>query len=110
MVRGVGPDRRTGPFGDDRADLTTMRLRCPQVDDGDVTTTGGSTAMAPHGNDQKNQQRDNGGFAMMASCTSVVVLLLLISVVGWPIGLTIGVVGFVGMMFVHQRMMGGRHR
>ncbi|MFN0147333.1 MAG: hypothetical protein ACKVT1_12545 [Dehalococcoidia bacterium] len=69
----------------------------------------------PNDNDQKNSQGDNGGFAMMAMmmacCMSVVLLFLLIPVVGWPIGLTIGAVGFIGMMFVHQRVMGhgGHH-
>jgi FtsH-binding integral membrane protein len=71
--------------------------------------------MEHHDNDRKNPQGDKGGFAMMAMmmvcCMSVVLLFLLIPVVGWPIGLTIGAVGFLAMLFVHQRMMGhGGHR
>jgi hypothetical protein len=59
----------------------------------------------------KNPQGDNSGFAMMACCMAVVLLFLLIPVVGWPIGLTIGAVGFIAMFYVHQRMMGhgGHH-
>ncbi len=53
---------------------------------------------------------DGGGFAMMAMmmvcCMAVLLLFLLIPVVGWPIGLTIGAVGVIAMLFVHQRMMG----
>jgi hypothetical protein len=64
---------------------------------------------------RQDPQGDNGGFAMMAMmmacCMAVVLLFLLIPVVGWPIGLTIGTVGFIAMLFVHQRMMGhgGHH-
>jgi hypothetical protein len=48
---------------------------------------------------------------MMACCMAVVLLFLLIPVVGWPIGLTIGAVGIIAMLFAHQRMMGhgGHH-
>lgn len=64
---------------------------------------------------EQNPRADNGGFMMMAMmmvcCMSLVLLFLLIPVVGWPIGLTIGAVGFVAMLVVHQRMMGhgGHH-
>jgi hypothetical protein len=44
---------------------------------------------------------------MMVCCMAVVLLFLLIPVVGWPIGLTIGAVGFIAMYFAHQRFMGG---
>ena len=57
-----------------------------------------------------NQGGDNGGFAMMAMmmvcCMAVLLLFLLIPVVGWPIGLTIGAVGFIAMLLAHQRWMG----
>jgi hypothetical protein len=60
-------------------------------------------------------QAESGGFAMMAMmmvcCMAVALLFVLIPVVGWPIGLSIGAIGFVAMLFVHQRMMGhgGHH-
>ena len=62
-----------------------------------------------------SQDRDSGGFAMMAMmmacCMAIVLLFLLIPVVGWPIGLTIGAVGIIAMLFAHQKMMGhgGHH-
>lgn len=48
---------------------------------------------------------------MMVCCMAVVLLFLLIPIVGWPIGLTIGAVGFIAMLFAHQKMMGhgGHH-
>lgn len=64
---------------------------------------------------QVRDAAEGSGFAMMAMmmvcCMAVVLLFLLIPVVGWPIGLTIGAVGFIAMLFVHQRMMGhgGHH-
>ena len=66
-------------------------------------------------NPQRGKPAGDGGFAMMAvmmvCCMAVLLLFLLIPVVGWPIGLTIGAVGFMAMLFVHQRMMGhGGHR
>ena len=70
-----------------------------------------STDKPPKG----SPQPADSGFAMMAMmmvcCMAMVLLLLLIPVVGWPIGLTIGALGFIAMMFVHQRMMGhgGHH-
>ena len=66
---------------------------------------------AENDNPQKDEsQADNGGFAMMAMmmacCMAIVLIFLLIPVVGWPIGLTIGAVGIIAMLFAHQRMMG----
>lgn len=64
---------------------------------------------------QSPQPGNSGGFAMMAMmmvcCMAVVLLFLLIPVVGWPIGLTIGALGFIAMLFAHQKMMGhgGHH-
>ncbi|MEO8538128.1 MAG: hypothetical protein ABI577_00190 [bacterium] len=62
---------------------------------------------------QPNPERNKNGFAMMAMmammmgcCMAVVLLFLLIPVVGWPIGLTIGIVGLVAMLFGHHRSMG----
>lgn len=66
------------------------------------------------GNPQGEQNRgDGGGFGMMAMmmacCIAIVLLFLLIPVVGWPVGLTIGTVGLIAMLFVHQRMGHGGH-
>ena len=63
----------------------------------------------------RNQGGNDGGFAMMAMmmvcCMAIVLLFLLIPVVGWPIGLTIGAVGIIAMLFAHQKLMGhgGHH-
>ena len=70
--------------------------------------------MTEHRNRQGQNPERSGGFAMFAMtvvcCMVVVLLLFLIPVVGWPFGLTIGAVGFVAMLFVHQRTMGhGSH-
>ncbi|MBE0607860.1 MAG: hypothetical protein IH609_00630 [Dehalococcoidia bacterium] len=60
-------------------------------------------------------QGESAGFAMMAMmmvcCMAILLLFLLIPVVGWPIGLTIGALGFIAMLVFHQRMMGhdGHH-
>lgn len=65
--------------------------------------------------DEPRPQGESGGFAMMAMmmvcCMAVAVLFVLIPVVGLPIGLSIGAIGFIAMLFVHQRMMGhgGHH-
>lgn len=70
--------------------------------------------MSEHGDHGgQSPQTDKGGFAMMAMmmvcCMAMLLLLLLIPVVGWPIGLTIGAIGFIAMMLVHQRMGRGGH-
>ena len=76
--------------------------------------------MTEHQEDAGDSQRkdspgDNGSFVMMAMmmacCMAIVLLFLLIPVVGWPIGLTIGAVGIIAMLFAHQKMMGhgGHH-
>lgn len=63
----------------------------------------------------EKQPQASGGFAMMAMmmlcCMAVLLLFLLIPVVGWPIGLTIGGLGFVAMLVFHQKFMGhgGHH-
>lgn len=71
--------------------------------------------MTEYRHQQGQDPERSGGFAMIAMtvvcCMAVVLPLLLIPIVGWPVGLTIGAVGFVAMLFVHQRTMGhGSHR
>ena len=52
-----------------------------------------------------------GGFAMMAMmmacCLGSLLIFALIPLVGLPLGLAIGAVGFVAMLFAHQKFMGG---
>ena len=53
-----------------------------------------------------------GSFGMMAMmmgcCLSILLVFAIIPFVGLPIGLAIGAVGLVAMLFVHQKWMGGR--
>lgn len=64
--------------------------------------------------DEHKPQRGNGSFSMMAlmivCCMAPVLFFLLIPVVGWTVGLAMGTMGFIAMIFVHQRMGHGGHR
>ncbi len=46
---------------------------------------------------------------MMACCLGSLLIFALIPAVGLPGGLAIGAIGFVAMLFAHQKLMGGRH-
>lgn len=42
-------------------------------------------------------------------CLGIMLVLVLIPLLGWPLGLTLGVAGFVGMVFAHRSMGQGHH-
>ncbi len=50
------------------------------------------------------------GFGMMAMmmicCLGVFFLLAIIPILGWPLGIAVGVAGGIALLFAHQRFMG----
>lgn len=46
---------------------------------------------------------------MMACCVAVLLLFALIPIVGWPIGVPLGLGGIAAMLLAHQRWMRHGH-
>ena len=46
---------------------------------------------------------------MMVCCIGIFLLLAIIPILGLPLGIAVGVVGGIALLFAHQRLMGGGH-
>ena len=64
-------------------------------------------------NDHPKEPPSTGGMSMalmmglmMSMCLLVFATFVLIPLLGWPLGIGIGVIGAVAMLWAHQRFMG----